>query len=182
MRKIIILGVIILLALILWGATYYLAPVEKEAERNTLQEKAGIFAKGVYLRGRSEGNLSWEISSDKLSIDLGYKHFVFEEKVQGRVYRDKNLSLYIKTEKAEIDKDKNVLKIPGELYFETEDGFRGEAPEGIWYFDSGIFVSTKGRVKFEKIGEFSAKSDIFRFYTREGRAEFEGNVAIEAFY
>lgn len=182
MRKIIFLGIIVFLVLGLWGTSYYFVPSEGEIVRSSSQEKAGIYAKKVYLKGRSEGNLSWEISSYKLNIDLLYKHFLFEEEVQGKVYRDDKLSLYIKTSKAEIDREKNVLKIPSELYFETEDGFRGRAPEGIWYFDSGVFVSTKGRVKFEKIGEFKAESDIFKFDTHKGRAEFEGNVVIEAFY
>jgi len=181
MRKIIFLGIIVFLVLGLWGASYYFIPSEKEIVSNNSKEKPGIYANKVYLRGRSEGNLSWEISANKLNIDLLYKHFIFEEDVQGKVYRDDKLSLYIKTFKAEIDRDKNVLKIPSELYFETEDGFRGRAPEGTWYFDSGVFVSTKGRVKFEKVGEFEAESDIFKFDTRKGRAEFEGNVVIEAF-
>ena len=181
MKRIIFIGLLVLLGLIVWGASYYFVPLEKEVE-NVSSEKAGIYAEKVYLKGRNEGSLSWEVSADKLNIDLLYKHFVFEGDVKGKVYRDKNLSLLITANKAEIDRDKNILKIPTELYFETEDGFKGIAPEGIWYFDSGIFMSTKGRVKFEKVGEFKAEADMFRFDTNKGKAEFEGNVVIETYY
>ena len=80
------------------------------------------------------------------------------------------------------DRDKKIMKIPDRLYFETEDGYVGEAREGVWYFDTGEFVSTKGRVRFEKRGEFKAEADIFRFDSKEGKADFEGNVVIEVLY
>ncbi|MGC9002788.1 MAG: hypothetical protein ACP5J9_07545 [Dictyoglomus sp.] len=181
MKRIILLGIFILVGLVAWGTRYYFVPLEKEVS-NTNLEKAGIYAEKVYLKGRSEGNLSWEVSADNLNIDLNYKHFVFEGDVKGKVYRDKKLSLLIITKRAEIDRDKNILKIPTELHFETEDGFKGIAPEGIWYFDAGIFMSTKGRVKFEKVGEFKAEADMFVFDTNKGKAEFEGNVVIETYY
>jgi lipopolysaccharide export system protein LptA len=181
MRRTIFLSILLLMVLIVWGGSYYLFPPQKE-EGTSNYEKPGIYAKKVHLKGRDKGNLSWEISADNLNIDLNYRKFLFEGNIDGKVYRDNKVSLHIKTGKAEVDRDKKIMKIPDRLYFETEDGYVGVAEEGVWYFDTGEFVSTKGRVRFEKKGEFKAEADIFRFDSKEGKADFEGNVVIEVLY
>ncbi|HOP95244.1 MAG TPA: hypothetical protein PL130_05700 [Dictyoglomaceae bacterium] len=179
MKRTLIAGILIFVFLVLWGASYYVFPPENVVETPTKLQKPGVFATKTHFKGRDQGNLSWEISSDKLNIDISYKHFTFEGNVEGKVFRNNKLSLKVKSEKMEIDTDKEILKIPTKLSFTTEDGFVGEAPQGVWYFDSGEFISENGRVTFEKIGEFKAEADIFRFSTQEGRADFEGNVVIE---
>lgn len=180
MRGIIFLGAIFLILLIGWGLSSLLSkPIEIDIPKSLTQSEAGIFAKEVFLKGREEGNNSWEIRADSLKIDLQYKYFRFEGRVEGKVYREKKLSIDVKGDVAELNIEQGILKFPKGVNFFTEDGYRGFAPYGVWYINLREFICSNGRIKFEKIGEFKAEADFFKFSTKEGIATFEGNVIIE---
>ncbi len=180
MRGIISLGIIFLILLIGWGLSSILSkPIEINIPKPLSHEEVGIFAKEIFLKGREEGNASWEIKADNLKIDLQYKYFKFEGNVEGKVYREKKLSIDVKGDLAELNIEEGVLKFPKGVEFSTEDGYRGNAPYAVWDINLKEFICSKGRIKFEKIGEFKAEADFFRFSTKEGFATFEGNVIIE---
>lgn len=180
MRGIISLGIVFLILLIGWGLSSILSkPIEINIPKPLSHGEVGIFAKEVFLKGREEGDTSWEIRADNLEIDLQYKYFKFEGETEGKVYRGKKLSIDIKGNSAELDLEKGILEFPKGVEFSTEDGYRGHAPYAIWDINLKEFVCSKGRIKFEKMGEFKAEADFFRFSTKEGFATFEGNVIIE---
>ncbi|PMQ01950.1 MAG: hypothetical protein CBR30_02870 [Dictyoglomus sp. NZ13-RE01] len=179
MNKVISLGVLLVLILTGWGLSALLSkPIDLDIP-NVSHEEAGVFGKNVILRGREEGNISWEIKADDLKIDLSYKNFYFKGNIEGKVYRGEKLSIDVKGDSAEINMDKGVLVFPKGVDFQTEDGYKGTAPYAVWYMSTKEFICSKGRVKFEKIGEFKAEADFFRFSSKEGIAVFEGNVVIE---
>lgn len=180
MRGAIYLGIGFLILLIGWGLSSLLSkPIEVDIPIPLVQEEAGIFAKEVFLKGREEGDDTWEIRADNLKIDLQYKYFKFEGRVEGKVYREKKLSIDVWGDLAEFDVEKGILKFPKGVSFLTEDGYKGIAPYGVWYINLREFICANGRVKFEKIGEFKAEADFFKFSTKDGIATFEGNVIIE---
>ncbi|MGB9856853.1 MAG: hypothetical protein ACPLKX_01740 [Dictyoglomaceae bacterium] len=179
MKKIISLGIFFILMLLGWGISSLLSkPIEIDIPTSSIRE-TGVFAKDVVLKGREEGNISWEIRSENLSIDLQYKNFSFKGNVEGKVYRGKKLSIDVRGEEAKIDMDQGILTFPKGVEFRTEDGYRGFAPYGVWYINTKEFICSNGRVKFEKIGEFKAEAGYFHFSAKEGIATFEGNVLIE---
>lgn len=180
MRKIISLGIFFILILLGWGLSSLLSkPIEINIPISSSQEEAGIFAKEVFLKGREEGNTSWEIRANKLKIDLQYKYFFFEGNIEGKVYREKKLSIDVKGDSAELDMEQGMLTFPKGVNFTTEDGYRGFSPHAVWYINTKEFICSKGRVRFEKIGEFKAEANYFRFSAKEGIATFEGDVIIE---
>jgi lipopolysaccharide assembly outer membrane protein LptD (OstA) len=171
MRKILSLGLIFIFILIGWGLSSFLSkPIDLNIPVSI--QEAGIFAEEIFLKG-------WEIRAKKLKADLQYKHFYFEGGIEGKVYRKEALSIDVKSDSAELDMENSILTFKKGVNFSTEDGYRGFAPYGVWYINTKEFICSNGRVKFEKIGEFTAEADYFRFSVKEGIATFEGNVVIE---